>query len=228
HEASVRAASAHQAVGARDEATKVRNAAARQAAGLLLDRGIEDARGGEPARALHLFVRALRALPPDDPEAAPLERAIRANLSAWAETGPALGHIFPGGPRFDHIAYTRDGEVIALDVGTDEIQCFRTDSGRPVGPSVRIPFGLGAAMAFAADGRSLWVASPGRAKVVEKWALHRIDPASGHPVQPPIPSPGPVDHLTLTPNGQYLVGVVLGLHPQDRGPAGDADGTPPW
>ena len=82
---------------ARDEAKQTRNAAARQAAGLLLDQGIEDARGGEPARALHLFVQALRTLPADDPEAAPLERVIRANLSAWAETVPALEHIWPGG-----------------------------------------------------------------------------------------------------------------------------------
>src|SRR5262249_41493826 len=69
-----------EATAARDQANRTRNEAARQAAGLLLDRGIEDARGGEPARALHLFVRALRALPPDDPQAAPLERVIRANL----------------------------------------------------------------------------------------------------------------------------------------------------
>src|SRR5262249_40174928 len=61
---------------ARDEAKEARNAAARQAAGLLLDRGIEDARSGEPARGLHLFVRALRRLPADDREAAPLERVI--------------------------------------------------------------------------------------------------------------------------------------------------------
>src|SRR5262249_34936640 len=78
------------AEAARDEARQSRNDAARQAAGLWLDRGIEDARGGEPARALHLFVRALGAIPADDPEAAPLERAIRANLAAWAETVPAL------------------------------------------------------------------------------------------------------------------------------------------
>src|SRR5437764_2240700 len=105
------------AVVARDEAKQTRNEAALRAAGLLLDRGIEDARGGEPARALHLFVRALRALPASDPQAASLERAIRANLSAWAETVPALEHILPGGPRFDHIAYTPDGEVIAMAVG---------------------------------------------------------------------------------------------------------------
>jgi serine/threonine protein kinase len=43
---------------ARDAAKQARNASARQAAGLLLDRGIDDARGGEPARALHLFVQA--------------------------------------------------------------------------------------------------------------------------------------------------------------------------
>jgi serine/threonine protein kinase/WD40 repeat protein/Flp pilus assembly protein TadD len=217
-----------EAVTARDEAKQARNDAARQAAGLLLDRGIEDARGGEPARALHLFVRALQRLPTDDPQAAPLERVIRMNLSAWAETVPALEHIFPGGPRFDRIAFRPDGEVIAMSVNRDAVQCFRTDTGRPVGPPVRIPVGLGAAMQFAPDGRSLWVASPGKEKVVEKWALHRVDPASGQPVQPPIPSPGPVERLALTPDGKYLVGVVLGLHPNERGPGEDADGTRWW
>ena len=55
---------------ARARRSESRNAAARQAAGLLFDRGIEEARRGEPARALHLFVQALRALPADDPQAA--------------------------------------------------------------------------------------------------------------------------------------------------------------
>jgi eukaryotic-like serine/threonine-protein kinase len=218
---------------ARDEANQTRNAAARQAAGLLLDRGIEDSRGGEPARALHLFVKALRALPPDDPKAAPLERAIRANLSAWAETVPALEHVWLVGPRFAQVAFSPDGEQIAMAVGTDEVQCFRTDTGRPVGPPARLPDGVGQAMAFAPDGRSLWVASPGPAKVVDQWALHRLDPASGRPIQPPIPTPGPffghdVPPLALTPDGRYVLGAVLGLHPDDKGPMGDADGTRLW
>jgi serine/threonine protein kinase/WD40 repeat protein/tetratricopeptide (TPR) repeat protein len=213
---------------ARDEANQTRNAAARQAAGLLLDKGIEDARGGEPARALHLFVQALRRLPADDPEAASLERVIRANLSAWAETVPALEHIWLNGRRFDHIAYSPDGEVIAMAVGTDEVQCFRTDTGRPVGPPVKIPVGMGAAMEFAVDGRSLWVASPGYEKVVDHWTLHRVDPASGRPVQPPIPTTGPVQQLAVTPDGRYLIGAVLGLHPEDLGPKADAEGSRKW
>jgi serine/threonine protein kinase/WD40 repeat protein len=217
-----------EAITARDEAKRTRDAAARQAAGLLLDRGIEDARGGEPARALHLFVRALGALPPNDPESAPLERVIRTNLSAWAETVPALEHIFPNGPRFEHIAYTPDGDVIAMSVGHDQVQCFRTDTGRPVGPPVKVPVGMGGAMEFAADGRSLWVASPGNEKVVDQWTLHRLDPASGRTIQPPIPSTGPVQHLAVTPEGRYLVGQVLGLHPEDHGPKGDARGTRMW
>jgi serine/threonine protein kinase/WD40 repeat protein/Flp pilus assembly protein TadD len=217
-----------EAVAARDEAKQTRNAAARQAAGLLLDRGIEDGRGGEPARALHLFVRALRVLPDDDPQAAPLDRAIRANLAAWAETGPALEHIWPGRPRFTDVAFTPDGEKIAMAVGPDEIQCFRTDTGRPAGPLVKLPVRVGVAMEFSADGRSLWVASPGYEKVVDSWTLHRLDPASGRPIQPPIPSPGPVHHLAVTPDGRHLVGAVWGLHPEDRGPRGDALGTRRW
>ncbi len=213
---------------ARDEANQTRNAAARQAAGLLLDKGIEDARGGEPARALHLFVKALRTLPADDPQAAPLDRVIRANLSAWAETVPALEHIWPSGVGFEDVAFTPDGEVIAMAVGKDEIQCFRTDTGRPVGPAVKIPVGFGTPMVFAPDARSLWVASPGRDKVVEPGAIRRFDPASGRPIQPPIPSAGPVVRLAVTPDGRFLVGTVAGLHPDDRGGEADADRTRKW
>src|SRR5262249_37953559 len=59
-EAKQRAASEGRAVAALDEAKRGRialAAKARQTAGLLLGLGIEDARGGEPARALHLFVK---------------------------------------------------------------------------------------------------------------------------------------------------------------------------
>jgi serine/threonine protein kinase/WD40 repeat protein/Flp pilus assembly protein TadD len=217
------------ATAARDAAREARNAAARQAAGLLLDRGIEDARGGEPARALHLFVRALRAIPADDPQAAPLERAIRANLSAWAETVPALEHIWPGGIPYEDVAFSPEGERIALTVGKDEIQCFRTDTGRPVGPSVKIPEGVCEAMVFAPDARSLWVASPGNHTFdAQQWAIHRFDPVSGRLGQSPIPTTGPVQKLIPTPDGQYLVGAVLGLHPEDRGPAANADRTRKW
>src|SRR5262249_31691059 len=104
----------------------------------------------------------------------------------------------------------------------------RTGTGRPIGPLVKVPFGMAAAMQFAADGRSLWVASPGNEKMVDRWTVHRLDPASGRPLQPPIPSPGPVQRLAATPNGRYLVGTVLGLHPEDRGPKADASGTRTW
>jgi serine/threonine protein kinase/WD40 repeat protein/Flp pilus assembly protein TadD len=211
-----------------DEAQEARNAAARQAAGLLLDRGIEDARAGEPARALHLFVRALRALPADDPQAAPLERVIRANLSAWAETVPALEHVWPGGVRFEDVAFSPDGEVIALAVGKDEIQCFRTDTGRPIGPSFKVPVHQGAPMVFAPDGKSLWVGSPGRGKAPDPGAVHRFDPATGRPIQPPIPTAGPAVCLLATPDGRYLVGTISELHPGDRGGENDADRTRRW
>ena len=195
---------------ARDVATQAQNASARQAAGLLLDRGIEDARGGEPVRALHLFVHALEALPADDPQAGPLERVIRANLSAWAEAVPAPRAHLSSAPRFDEIAYTPDGEVVAATVGDDQVQCFRTDTGQPVGPAIKVPVGQGAAMEFAADGRSLWVASPGREKDVKRWSVHRVDQASGRPIQPPFPSVGPVNRLTVTPDGRFLVGRFAG------------------
>src|SRR5256885_7660460 len=43
-------------------------------------------------------------------------------------------------------------------------------------------------------------------------------------------SPGPffgedITSLAFTPDGRHVVGAVLGLHPDDKGPGGDADGT---
>jgi serine/threonine protein kinase/WD40 repeat protein/Flp pilus assembly protein TadD len=216
-----------EAITSRNEANQTRNAAARQAAGLLLDRGIEDTRSGEPARSLHLFVQALRMLPADDPQAAPLERVIRLNLSAWAETVPALEHLWPAGSWGTDVVFTPDGQRIAMAVGKDEVQCFRTDNGQPVGPPVKIPNGVGQAMAFAPDGQSLWVASPTNINGIEPGVLERLDPASGRRIQPPITTTGgftikAVTSLAVTPDGRYLIGAILGLHPQDRGPRLDA------
>src|SRR5262249_33940039 len=47
-------------------------------------------------------------------------------------------------------------------------------------------------------------------------------------IQSPIPSPGPVNRLTVTPDGRYVVAAVLGLHPADRGPRADAVGSRIW
>ncbi len=214
-----------------EEAKDARNAAAREAARLLLDQGIKDARGGEPARALHLFVQALeklRVLPADDPQAAPLERVIRANLTAWAETVPALEHIWPGGIQFEDAVFSPDGELLVLPFGPDGVQCFRTDTGRPAGPRLNVPVTLGTPMVFAPDGRSLWVAAPGRNKVLEPGAVHRFDPVTGRALQPLIPTAAPLGRLLVTPDGRHLVGSVVGLHPGDRGGEQDASGTRKW
>jgi WD40 repeat protein/tetratricopeptide (TPR) repeat protein len=88
-------------------------------------------------------------------------------------------------------------------------------------------------MVFAPDGQSLWVASGGTANAGRKWGIYRLDPATGRPVRPPIPTDGPfhihnVTSLAVTPDGRYLVGAVLGLHPDDRGPRADATAGRLW
>lgn len=144
----------------RDAAKQARFAAARQAAGLLLDRGIEEAGDGESAGALHQFVQALRALPADDPSTAPIERVIRMNLSAWAETVPALEHVWPNAFRWADVALSPDGERIAIATAKEKIPCFRTATGLPVGKPLTLPDVSSQALLFAPDGQSLWVASP--------------------------------------------------------------------
>jgi serine/threonine protein kinase/WD40 repeat protein/Flp pilus assembly protein TadD len=219
---------------ARDNALQTRNAAARQAAGLLLDKGIEDARNGEPARALHLFVQALRRLPADDPQAAALERMIRMNLSTWAETVPALEHILPNEPNnalfgfLNRMPFSPDGTLIGLAVGERQFQCYRTDTGRPTGPPAQLPGWIGRSI-FAADGRSVWVESTNRPGTdADGWAIFRIDPETGRSIQPPISTNGPLLSLLITPDGHHLVGAVNGIHPKDTGPDPNAVSTRIW
>ncbi|HVJ83894.1 MAG TPA: protein kinase, partial [Planctomycetia bacterium] len=217
-----------EAIAARDEEMRTRHAAARQSAALLLDRGIEDARAGEPARALHLFVRALKTLAADDPRTADLERVIRANLAAWAETVPALERVWNGGVWFEDIVFSPDGELIVLGVGKNEIQCFRTDSGRPFGPALKVTVGGGAPMVFSPDSRTLWIGSPGRWDFDSPGAVAGFNVADGRPVRKPIPTGGPVVRLFVTPDGRRLVGVISSLHPQDNGGRQDANRTHIW
>lgn len=108
-------------------------------------------------------MRALQTLPAGDQLAAPLARVLRANFAAWAETVPALEHVWddrtgsegkPGSqPR---MVASPDGERVAFAVGPDAVEGFRTDRGHPVGPPVTSP-GLGSAIAIVTDGASLWV-----------------------------------------------------------------------
>ncbi|HVJ80364.1 MAG TPA: serine/threonine-protein kinase, partial [Planctomycetia bacterium] len=211
-----------------DEAKEARNAAARQAAALLLDRGIEDARDGEPARALHVFVRALQTLPADDPRTATLERVIRANITAWAETVPVLERIWSDMPQLSSTAFSGDGKLVALAVGETDVQRLRTETGAPVGPPIRTSGGIGE-LVFAPDARSLWAASPHHMKFAAKeWAIRRFETESGRSLGPAISTAGPLEKLLVTADGRRLVGLVLDLPPDDPGPRGDADGTLNW
>src|SRR5262249_3713410 len=150
-----------------------------------------------------------------------------------AETGPALEHTWPAGSWGTDVAFTPDGQRIAMAVGKDKVRCFQTDNGQPVGPPVKIPNGVGQAMVFAPDGQSLWVASPTNINGIDPGVLERLDPASGRRIQPSIPTTGgftikAVTSLAVTPDGRYLVGAVLGLHPEDRGPRLDATDSRKW
>ena len=208
---------------ARGDALQARNAADRQAAGLLFDRAIEDARSGDPARALHLFVRALKTLPTGDPHAAALGRALRLNLTAWAETTPSLEGIWPGTVRGAMSALSADGALVALAVTPTELRVFRTSDSKPVGAPMKFTDGVGK-VAFAPDGRSLWVSSElhesGDAK---SETIRRVDPASGKALGPTIATKtGPVEALLPTPDGRRLVAAVHSLHPKDTGPQSNA------
>jgi serine/threonine protein kinase/WD40 repeat protein len=209
------------------DSEQTRNAAKRQTAELLLDRGIEHAQTGEPAWAMHLFALALRTVPGGDPESAPIERMIRTHMAAWADSTPNLEQILPG---IEHgggdTAFNSDGSLVAYHVAHGELRCFRTDTGAPVGPPIKLTppqqrlLGPHYFLAFAADGKSLWVAS-GREDPAapELWQINQIDPVTGQPLGQPILSTEPVSDFVTTPDGRFLIGFAYGRaenHPTYR------------
>ena len=86
------------------------------------------------------------------------------------------GAHFLGRAPIPGFAFTPDGEVIAMASGRTRSSSSgptpadrRATAEDPVRPE-------GGRMPFAPDGQSLWVASPGVSKVVDRTSLHRLDP----------------------------------------------------
>ena len=65
--------------------------------------------------------------------------ARKFNLYVIEDNAQATGseYIFADGTRFDDLAFSLDGELIAKAAGVDEIRCFRTDTGQPAGPRIK-------------------------------------------------------------------------------------------
>jgi hypothetical protein len=104
-------ANEREAVRARNEARAGQDAARRQAAELLLDRGLALAEQGEVAHGLYLMLDSLRTAPAD---AADVHRVARINVVAWAGHVRTLRQVVSHEAAINDVAFSPDGKTLAV------------------------------------------------------------------------------------------------------------------
>jgi WD40 repeat protein/serine/threonine protein kinase len=195
-----------EAVAARDEARAARNAAQRQSARLVLDKGLSLAEQGDVARGLHFMRQALLVAPPDDAE---VVRLARVNLAAWAEHVNGMRRILEHPENVASAAFSPDGKTLATGTLDGRLWRWEPATGRLLGPpaKARVPV---SAVAFSPDGRVLvtgggrWEAEAADADCAVEW----WDARTGQPAGPALPHKRRVFALAFSPDGQTLATVA--------------------
>jgi WD40 repeat protein len=165
-----------------------------QLADSYLDRGITLCEQGELARGLLWLVTGLEVAPGD---AADLQHALRANLSAWSRRLPALRGVFhhPGPVALELLSPDARTVYVASAEGSAEL--WDAITGKRICELERGRHKPAAA--FSPDGRTLVTVSraDGTGKV---W-----DTVTGRPVGVPLAAHGPVTAVDLSRGGKYVL-----------------------
>jgi WD40 repeat protein/serine/threonine protein kinase len=179
---------------ARDEAKKARNAAARQSAELLFDRGVTLAEQGEAAQGLHWMLESLKVAPDD---AGDLQRLVRTNLAAWGEQVHGLRNVLATPDvRVRCLAFGPDGKAFAAGAD-DRLQLWDANTCQRIGKPIHREGGFHA-VAFSPDGKTLLTGYP-------QGGAQRWDVTTGAPIGEPVPHPGWVRGVAFSPDGKSML-----------------------
>jgi WD40 repeat protein len=182
------------AENARADDIRTRNASLRQAAGLLLDRGVALAEQGEAAKGLHWVLEALKTAPEED---ADLRRAARVNLAAWAEHVHALRHVIPVPRSPFRAAGSPDGTVFAIGTNKDRVEIWSWVTGQRVGRALTFPERC-TSIAFSPDGRTLVTGHI-------RGGAQRWDLTTGVRIGGPLPHKDWVESVAFSPDGRLIL-----------------------
>jgi WD40 repeat protein len=194
-------ANEREAVRARNEARRGQDAARRQAAELLLDRGLALAEQGEVAPGLYLMLDSLRTAPED---AADLRRVVRINLAAWAGHVRTLRQVVSHEAAVNDVAFSPDGKTLAVACEDGSVHLWDAATGGRLGQPLRHPDKV-IAVAFSPDGKTLVAGCGGPVGVSRPRSAQVWDVVAGAPRGPPLVHRGDVNAVAFTPDGKVFL-----------------------
>jgi WD40 repeat protein/tetratricopeptide (TPR) repeat protein len=175
-----------------EQTDKSRRGVLKQAAELALERGLQQCADGEVGEGMLWLGTSLEMAPPDAPE---LQRAIRANLSAWRPSLHGLKAILtPVG--LNAVAFSPDGHTVLT--GGNEACFWDASSGRLIATLTRSSVG---AVAFTPDGRRALTGETNN--TARAWDL-----ATGKPIGPPLALDARATAFACSPDG-HTVAVTI-------------------
>jgi WD40 repeat protein len=149
----------------------------RQAALLLLDRGVSECEAGRTNRGVLWLARALARVPREETR---LRDVIGDNLEAWTRTLPPLTRQLPHDSHVLAMALSPDGTTILSGSWDGKAQLWDAATGQAIGPPWNHP-GQVLAVAFSPDGRTVLTGcDDGRARMWNAGSGHLLRRLSGH------------------------------------------------
>jgi WD40 repeat protein/predicted Ser/Thr protein kinase len=206
------------------EAVAARRDASRLATGLAFDRGLGLCEQGKLADGLLWMARALGVAQADDP----LQRPLRANLTAWARKQPVLTSVSspqPEGVR--NLRLSLDGTRVLKAEG-ENVRVYGALDDKPLGPPIQSA--RPHLSQFRPDGKSVLIvggqaggteeegrSAAGAAAVVKSEPKDQLrkdheraktarlwDPETGQPLSPPLVASSPSLECAFSPDGAVL------------------------
>jgi WD40 repeat protein/serine/threonine protein kinase len=163
----------------------------RQAALLLLDRGLAECAAGRANRGLLWLARALERAPRDEPG---LKHVIEANLESWAPTVPRLKELQQHRGQVTDVAFSPDGKVVLTGSEDNTARLWDAATGKAIGMPIEHK-GAVLAVAFSPDGKVALTGS--RDNTARLW-----DAVTGRSIGSPLEHRGPVVAVAFSPDGK--------------------------
>jgi eukaryotic-like serine/threonine-protein kinase len=179
---------------ARAQTQRYARSVERQAALLLLDRGLSECEAGRANRGVLWLARALERAPRDEPG---LKHVIQANLESWAPTIPRLKEQWQHRGQVTGVTFSPDGKVVLTGSADNTARLWDVATGKAIGVPMEHK-GRVLAVAFSPDGKAVLTGSSDH--TARLWGA-----ATGTPIGAPLEHKDTVRAVAFSPDGKAVL-----------------------